>query len=147
MVDNKLTKLRKNNKFKPCSIKDGDELYPNGIFVFNISKILEDIASKKLSVKLEAKKVSEIPNYGNKNLDLDFVPKADLTKPVIMAQISPRGYNLIDGHHRMEKARMDGVDSLQAYFISYKDLIPYFVDSKGYQAYVGYWNEKLTTLY
>jgi hypothetical protein len=30
---NKAEKLRVNNKFRPCPVNDGDELYPNGIFV------------------------------------------------------------------------------------------------------------------
>ena len=33
-------KLKADDNFTPCPINDGDELYPNGIFVFNITKML-----------------------------------------------------------------------------------------------------------
>ena len=32
-------KLKTNRRFTPCPIDDEDELYPNGIFVFNITKM------------------------------------------------------------------------------------------------------------
>ena len=38
-------KLKADNNFTPCPIDDGDELYPNGIFVFNITKMICFIAS------------------------------------------------------------------------------------------------------
>lgn len=31
--------LKIDKKFTPCLTDDGDELFPNGIFVFNISRI------------------------------------------------------------------------------------------------------------
>ena len=30
--------VKKDDKFTPCPIADGDELFPNGIFVFNSQK-------------------------------------------------------------------------------------------------------------
>jgi len=36
-------KLKINKRFAPCPEEDGDELYPNGIFVFNITKLVEYI--------------------------------------------------------------------------------------------------------
>lgn len=35
--------LRVENDFTPCPVATGDELFPNGIFVFNITQILEYI--------------------------------------------------------------------------------------------------------
>lgn len=35
--------LRVDNDFTPCPVATGDELFPNGIFVFNITKLLEYI--------------------------------------------------------------------------------------------------------
>jgi hypothetical protein len=36
-------KLKIIKKFTPCPIDDGDELFPNGIFEFNITKMLSFI--------------------------------------------------------------------------------------------------------
>ncbi len=38
-------KLKIDKSFKPSEVMDGDEIYPNGIFVFNISKLIEFIES------------------------------------------------------------------------------------------------------
>jgi hypothetical protein len=32
-------KLKFSKRFIPCPVDDGDEMYPNGIFVFNITKM------------------------------------------------------------------------------------------------------------
>lgn len=43
------------------------------------------------------------------------VDSADISRPVILAEIAPGRYNLIDGHHRMEKARRAGLEHIMAY--------------------------------
>ena len=45
--------LRVDNDFTPCPVATGDELFPNGIFVFNITKILEYIQKQPDSITLE----------------------------------------------------------------------------------------------
>jgi hypothetical protein len=85
------------------------------------------------------------------------IASADLTKPIIVAEISPdkygvypgvskqdwlqRGYVLIDGHHRLTKAIRLEVDSLKAYIIPMEYHIRYMYN--GYDKYVLYWNGKL----
>jgi hypothetical protein len=44
--------LRADPGFSPCQVDDGDELFPNGIFVFNVSKILEYLEKKPTDVEL-----------------------------------------------------------------------------------------------
>jgi len=46
-----------------------------------------------------------------------------ISRPVILAEISPGCYNLIDGNHRMEKARKAGIKSIQAYRLNVKQHI------------------------
>ena len=41
-------KLKIDSRFTPCSIEDGDELFPNGIFVFNITKMTEYITNHEI---------------------------------------------------------------------------------------------------
>jgi len=87
----------------------------------------------------------------------DYVAAADLSRPVILAEIAPdrlhhgypnisndyysRGYNLIDGHHRLMKAKQSGVEKLRAYVVSMEQHIPYMTE--GFEEYVEYWNSKL----
>jgi ParB-like chromosome segregation protein Spo0J len=36
----------------------------------------------------------------------------EILRPVVLAEISPGQYNLIDGRHRMEKARRMGINRI-----------------------------------
>lgn len=52
-----------------------------------------------------------------------------------------RGYNLIDGHHRLAKAEKCELASLSAYIIRMEQHISFMTE--GFETYVGYWNNKL----
>ena len=51
MVESRKIKL--NKKYVPLPTQSGDEIYPNGVFNFAISRILEDINSGSLVVEQE----------------------------------------------------------------------------------------------
>lgn len=40
--------MRPDPDYEPFEERSGDELFPNGIFVFNISRIEEDIQSRRI---------------------------------------------------------------------------------------------------
>ncbi|MCG9966587.1 ParB/RepB/Spo0J family partition protein [Pelotomaculum terephthalicicum JT] len=52
-----------------------------------------------------------------------------------------RGYSLIDGHHRLEKAYRHGVKQLPAYILPMEHHVGFIF--KGYREYANYWNGKL----
>lgn len=52
-------KLKVNKKFTPCPIDDGDELFPNGIFEFNITKMFSFIEKNPDKFALEQVSVTE----------------------------------------------------------------------------------------
>lgn len=133
-------KLKIAKRFTPCPINDEDELYPNGIFVFNITKMAEYI--QRNNIPCEEVRVKDFSRDSSKVKE-DHVPTVDVTKPVIVAEISPGRYNVIDGNHRMEKARRLGMETIPAYRVSPEQHVPFLTTEKGYQAYVEYWNEKL----
>ena len=43
--------LKADPYFSPCPIDDGDELFPNGIFLFNVSRMLEYLETKPAEVE------------------------------------------------------------------------------------------------
>jgi hypothetical protein len=92
-------------------------LYPNGIFEFNITKILEHIQSKSDSFTLEEVMVSDFSARFS-SINESHMDSVDISVPVIMAEIAPGKYNLIDGNHRMEKARRMGAKTVLAYKMS-----------------------------
>jgi len=134
--------LKIDGDFTPCPIGAGDELFPHGIFVFNITRLIEYIQSNPESVALEEVAVSDCPRAFS-SIKESHVESVEVSKPVILAEICPGRYNLIDGHHRMEKARRMGNKSIQAYKLSVHRHIRFLINEKGYVAYVEYWNSKL----
>ena len=71
------------------------------------------------------------------------VDTVDISKPVILAEISPGRFNLIDGNHRVEKARRQGVESLPAFRLEAKEHISFLTSKEAYLAFIDYWNGKL----
>ncbi|TSA38196.1 MAG: hypothetical protein D4R64_03990 [Porphyromonadaceae bacterium] len=140
--------LRLNKNFIPCIAYENEEIYPNGIFHFNISRILEHIISGQLIVEQEDICVPDWykSHFTSHDFNEDHLKTVNLEKPVIQAEISPGRYNIIDGNHRLERAYRDNVKSIKSYKLKGEQLVDYFIDVKGYQAFVGYWNDKLSDL-
>jgi hypothetical protein len=93
---NSAKKLIINDDFMPCPTKKGDELYPNGIFVFNITKMTEYIATNSNKINLVDVDVSDFPKSFS-SINESHVNLVDISQPVIIAEISPGHYNLIGG--------------------------------------------------
>ena len=136
-------KLKVNKKFTPCPIDDGDELFPNGIFEFNITKMFSFIEKNPDKFALEQVLETEF-NQNFSNLNESHIDSVDICRPVIFAEIAPGKYNLIDGNHRMEKARRLGVKTMSAFKLTVEQHIIFLTTEKAYLAYVEYWNSKLT---
>ncbi len=136
-------KLKKNKNFSPCNIEDNDELFPNGIFEFNISKMIDHIQDRKNEFPIGQIFVAEHQNFVSEHLDESTVNNADLNRPLLVAEISPGRYNVLDGHHRIEKAKRRGVECLPAFKTSPQVHTLFLTSKESYETYVDYWNEKL----
>jgi len=135
-------KLEVNENFIPCPVNKGDELFPNGIFVFNITKMLEHIKKNSDEIDLVEVTVADFPKSFS-STDESHVDSVDVNRPVLLAEISPGHYNLIDGNHRMEKARRRGISRIFAYRLNVKQHIEFLTERTAYLSYVEYWNGKL----
>ena len=134
--------LKADNGFSPVLSREGDELYPNGIFVFNVTRILEYIDNNPQEVSLvDVNVYSFHPEFSS--INETHVESVDISRPLVMAEISPGNYNLIDGHHRVEKARRLGVDTLPAYKLTVLQHINFLTSKKAYLTYIEYWNGKV----
>ena len=71
------------------------------------------------------------------------IDKTNITVPIILAEIRPGGYNVIDGNHRLEKAYRMGVEYIKGYKLRPEQHIPFLTSLKAYHAYVEYWNSKI----
>jgi hypothetical protein len=123
-------------------MEEGDEIFPNGIFVFNIAKMLDAINENPGQYPLETIVVRE-SFIAFSRINEAHANTVDLAKPVILAEIAPGQYNLIDGHHRMAKAIRLGLVSLPGHKLCVNQHLPFLTTVSGYEAYVRYWNDKL----
>ncbi|MDT8861812.1 hypothetical protein N0O92_16485 [Alkalihalobacillus sp. MEB130] len=132
-------------EYTPCPTKENDEIFPNGVFHFNISNIVKDIYSGKLLVYEENINVKEwfCSHLHSTALDENHLPTVDIERPIIQAEIRPNFFSIIDGNHRIEKAYRTGVPSIRSYKIVGEQLIPYIITTHGYRTFVEYWNSKL----
>ena len=135
--------LEINKNFVPIDINHGDELFPNGIFAFNITKMIESIENFKEEIIIEDINVLEYRNNAFSVIDESHVDLVDISNPIILAEICPNTFNVIDGHHRLEKAYRNGIDGIKAYKLTPEQFIPFLTTVKGYEAFVEYWNSKL----
>jgi hypothetical protein len=126
----------------------GDEVFANGIFHFNISKILSDIKDGSIKFQSETILLEDWfrKNLRPSNLDEKHLLKVDISRPILLAEISPARYSIIDGNHRIEKAFREGKRSIKCYKVSSRQLLDYFTDKTGYLSYLDYWNGKVRDL-
>ncbi len=130
--------------FVPCELKPGDECWRAGIFHFNVSRMIADIESGELAVIRERINVKEwFKVHGGGKIDEEYMPKVELSRPVIQGEIGPGRFEIIDGNHRMEKALREGIESVDSYKLMGEQLLQYLSDERGYRAYIEYWNDKL----
>lgn len=142
-----LKKLILNNKFRPLPVDDGDELFPNGIFVFNISKLITFIKSNPNRFLPEEIEVQSLRSFTSNKLDELTIKTANLSEPIVLAEISPGNFNIIDGRHRLEKAYRNNVSKIPAYKIHARQHLEFLTSLKAYKKYIEYWNAKIDKFY
>ncbi len=137
-------KIKLDENYIPLPAHQGDEIYPNGIFNFNISRILEYIGEGKLDAEEERIAVRDwFKTHIRGSVNEDHLAMVDVTKPVLQAEIRPGIFEIIDGNHRMEKAYRDKIEFVNSFKLKGEQLLAFFVDKRGYEAFVEYWNSKL----
>lgn len=134
-------KMKVDRSFVPCPVDDEDELFPNGIFVFNITKMVDIIQHYPASIACEEVLVKDFSS-GFSTFNEDHLATVDVSRPVLVAEISPGRFNVIDGNHRMEKARRLGIEKIMAYKLYAGQHMQFLTTEKGYFAYIEYWNDK-----
>lgn len=129
-------------RYNPCPVTYGDEVFPNGIFEFNVTRMLEYIDNHPADVPPVEVAVSDL-DRGFSSLDESYVQSVDISRPVVLAEISPGRYNLIDGHHRVAKAARQGLKTIRAYKLTVRQHLQFLTSRNAYLKYIEYWNDKL----
>jgi hypothetical protein len=140
-------KLQLDRRFQPCAADPGDELYPNGIFEFNVTRLLTFIRAHAERFPIELVELTDIPDYGaGENLDEAAILASDLSRPILLAEIAPGRYNVIDGHHRLAKAHREGLRRMPVHRVRCPEHLGFLTSARAYEAYVEYWNSKLDSV-
>lgn len=134
--------LKVDNNFTPCPVDDGDEIFLNGIFEFNITKIISHVQKNPDCFPLEEVVVKDVYN-GFSSVNESHMEHVDISRPIILAEIAPDRYNVIDGNHRLEKAHRMGIKTVQSYRLNATQHIKFLIGIKPYTTYIEYWNSKL----
>lgn len=139
-----MNELKENPHFLPCTPVAGDEMLGGFPFNWNITRATEWIDENRDQVELSVVQVAPPgPGADSAKLDEAFIPQADLNKPLIMVRMRPEFFRLIDGNHRVAKARLLGVNELPAYFLTQEQHRQFFTSTDMQKRYVDYWNDKL----
>ncbi len=137
-------KITLNENYVLLPIYEGDEIYRNGIFHFNISRIYDQIDSGIIEAEFEQIDVKRwFKSHHHKRLNENHMPSVDISRAILQAEIRPGMFEVIDGNHRIERAFREGVPIINSYKLKGEQLIPFFTNIKGYSAFVDYWNSKL----
>lgn len=113
-------------------------------FNWNITRASEWIEKNLEQVDLSVVQVGlPVPGADSAKLDETFIPQADLTKPLIIVRMRPEFFRLIDGNHRVAKARLSGIRELPAYYLTQEQHRQFFTSADMQKRYVDYWNDKL----
>lgn len=139
-------------------IDDRKEWFPNGIFNYNVSRLMKDLAADDtekdsktpwlnaaVQVKISvADAIKHCHDLGP--LEEEHVQAADLERPLIFVELAPDSFNLIDGHHRLAKARLEGITELPAWMVGAHEAVSYLGSEREYNRFVEYWNSKIENL-
>jgi len=138
-----LRKLKVDKRFQPLSEDEGDEFYPNGIFEFNITKLLVFIKANPHTFQAEEVSVEFVRTFPSSNLNESTIQVANIAEPIVLAEIAPDRYNVIDGNHRLEKAYRDGASKILAYKVRAEQHVAFLTSVTAYESYIEYWNSKI----
>jgi len=136
-------KLTVDKNFQPFPKCKGDEFYPNGFFEFNITKLLKFIKANPDIFQPEKVEVKTFRTFVSGNLNEQTIQAASINKPILLAEIAPDKFNVIDGNHRLEKTYRDGIDMILAYKVQAEQHIAFLTSVTAYTDYIQYWNTKI----
>ena len=135
-------RLKVDKLFNPLPLEPTEEVFRNGIFHFNITKMRSYILLHPDEFIIENVIISDLES-AHVDIDENYIQSVQAKEPIILAEISPGRYNVIDGNHRLEKARASGQLEIKAYRLNARQHLKFLTTHKTYVSYIEYWNGKV----
>lgn len=96
----------------------------SGHLMWNVGSMLANLSSFELvSFNVDALSESN-PFHGN----TDYAMTTDLSKPIIVVELAENKFKVIDGNHRLFKARSRGIETRSAYYLTKAEQIRFIED-------------------
>ena len=111
-------------------------------FRVHITRLLAFIDTCPERFPVESVLVKDFPDFGSSHLNEETVRNADLSRSILLAEIAPGRFNVIDGNHRLARARRESVQMIPARRVLCPDHVPFLISDWAYEKYVEYWNSK-----
>lgn len=90
----------------------------NGILIWDVTSILEDIEQHPDSYTIQTLSTALLADHNDARVSHTRAMASDLTKPLVVAELSKDHLLLIDGNHRLYKARTLGLENIPCYYLS-----------------------------
>ena len=87
----------------------------NGILIWDVTSILEDIEQHPDSYTIQTLSTALLADHNDARVSHTRAMASDLTKPLVVAELSNDHLLLIDGNHRLHKARALGLENIPCY--------------------------------
>lgn len=133
--------------FTPCPCNQGDEIFSKGHLKLNITSIIKKIESGELVLTIEEINVKSwfLINFQHGTINEAHLSDVDMSKPIIMAEKKHGVFSVIDGNHRMARARRENLQFIPAFKIPGRELLPFFTEKEAYEKFLWEWNEDLSS--
>jgi hypothetical protein len=117
--------LLKNESFeeKYCfGNNDGDKIF------WNITKMRDYVKNKNIPIK--SFKINELYEYNQSPINQKYAMETDYKIPGILVELikGKLFYKLIDGNHRLYKAKIFGEEIINCYYFIFEEQIKFVID-------------------
>ncbi|MCI8360244.1 MAG: hypothetical protein HFE86_02785 [Clostridiales bacterium] len=95
-----------------------------GTLLWDVGKILDDISAFPKQKRSVYALVQENPFHG----DAEYAMTTDISKPLVWIQLCEGKEKLIDGNHRLYKAKKEGIACITCYYLTVPQQQKYILD-------------------
>ncbi len=87
-------RLKADKTFKPLPVEENEEFFRNGIFEFNVTKLLAFIKDHPAEFQVEQIELNSLYRGTGETLNEETVRNANLAPPILLAEISPGSFTI-----------------------------------------------------
>lgn len=130
-----------NTAYKSIGNEQGDEIFSDMFVTWNITKLLNCIENLQIEPRMIDKSVYEQFIKPNQEVNESKVDHVDLSKPIIIIERYKNRHILIDGIHRVRKAKKNSIKSIPAYVLPFSVHIEFITNERDFKFIIEEYNK------